>query len=182
VDASVAALLVAGLGVVGTVSAAAVNSYSSARSAARRLTSEAEGKKLDSLQDALDAGGLAIERIHWALREAVRIARRSAGSTPPSRQDWENAREEIALAQEAASSQGTRLAVRLGAKSRCVAAYDWKQERYWELIESVLKIGTATSVDIAAVESDLSTLGRDKRFLNEAAELLRPASAGPVER
>ena len=64
-DASVAALLGAGLGVVGTVLAAAVNSRTSARSQEQRLASEAEGKKLDAKQAGFQArstvGGIYIK-------------------------------------------------------------------------------------------------------------------------
>ena len=172
-DASVAALLGAGLGVLGTVLAAAVNSRTSARSQEQLLASEAEGKKLDSLQEAVDAAGSALERMHWALMAAVQLGRFSAA---PSGEDWDEALDEIEHARAETSLQGTRLAVRLGTHAECVGAYDEKKDQYWEFIKVVSSIETGPAVDIDKVEKDLGTLGKDHRFLDLAALLLKPAS------
>ena len=110
---------------MGTVLAAAVNCRTSARSQEQLLASEAEGKKLDSLQEALDAAGSALERMHWALMAAVQLGRLSAA---PSGEDWDKARDEIEHARAETSVQGTRLAVRLGTHADCVVAYDEKKE------------------------------------------------------
>jgi hypothetical protein len=72
--------------------------------------------------------------------------------------------------------QGTRLAVRLGTHEECVVAYEEKKDRYWEFITVVSSIETGAAVDIEKVEKDLGTLGKDHRFLDLAALLLRPAS------
>lgn len=172
-DASVAALLGAGLGVVGTVLAAAVNSRTSARSQEQLLASQAEGKKFDSLQEAIDAAGSALERMHWALIAALQLRRLSAA---PAGEEWDKASDEIELARAETSLQGTRLAVRLGTHAECVVAYDGKKDQYWKFITVVSSIETGAAVDIDKVEEDLGALGKDHRFLNLAAGLLKPES------
>lgn len=166
-----------------TISAALVTPWLSARLSDQRLAREAEGKKLESLEAVLDQAGLALEEVHWALRDGLpswSVPSPSAPGRPAGAQ--EKARKRLSNAQADASRQGTRLAIRLGAdsgsrRSPCVAAYDKKQKHYRALVRTVLDADDDSAFSPAVIQQELDELGDDQSYINEAAKLLRPASA-----
>jgi hypothetical protein len=182
-DSATASLIGVAIGGALSLATAVLTPRVNARWARDQFAREAEAKKLDGLQAVLDDAGLALEAVHWALRNAL-VLRSKNGGLPAGRDDreeWRGARAGLSAAQAEVSRQGTRLAIRLGAPkagvhSPCVSAYDVLQQQYRALVRELRELPPGGSVDLDPLEQQLDAVGDHHSFLNQAAVLLKPRS------
>jgi hypothetical protein len=185
-DAATAGLIGAGIGGVVSMTTALLSPRINARVAREQFDRTAEEKKLDGLADVLDSAGLALEGLHWALRDAV-VRLRKGGA--PEGEAWDKAIRRLGRKQREASRQGMRLALRLGVATRddappVVSEYDQLQKRYRDLVHRLRdEVARGKEIDVAAIDAELNQLGEDQHvFIDAAAATLRPASvAGTTE-
>jgi gas vesicle protein len=181
-DSSTAGLIGVGIGGIVSLATALLTPRVNARLSERQFGRETERKKLESLEAVLDDAGVALEEVHWALREALVLLPCVSSSPAEDKIDsgWEDVCRRMAAAQAQVSCQGTRLAIRLGApaagvSSPCVEAYNGLQNGYRDLVRQV-RGGRGSGLDVADLQRRLDTCGDHQAYLNQAAVLLKPRS------
>lgn len=72
-DSSTAGLIGVGIGGIVSLATALLTPRVNAQLSMRQFDRETERKKIESLEAVLDDAGLALEDMHWALREALAL-------------------------------------------------------------------------------------------------------------
>jgi hypothetical protein len=161
---TVAALLgvvIGGLfGVIGSLGSA----WLSARDASRRFAEERQTRWIDEVASVMDGAGLALERIHWVIAEAIDAAEGDAEA-------WQQRRTALEHARAHTSRLGSRLAIRLGPRSESplVDVYEGYKVSYWQLVDTLLDVDQE-KLDADAAQCQLEQLGKHDRYFQTARD------------
>jgi hypothetical protein len=189
-DSSTAGLIGVGIGGILSLATGLLTPRVNAQLSAQQFKRETESKRLEGLEAVLDEAGLALEEVHWALREALAVLAH-ARSLPSVHEEadsrWLEICARMATAQAQVSRLGTRLAIRLGAPtatvdSPCVAAYNDRQMGYRGLVREVQDPDSQRNLDLAELQRRLDVLGHHDAYLNEAAKLIAAEDHQPRPR
>jgi hypothetical protein len=98
--------------------------------ARRHFREELRVRRAEEVRAQLDTCAVALERVQWALRRALDAHFRSSS---PERSEWSQLRQEVDRAREAAATEGSRLAIRIGTHKDVLDKYNDEQEEYRDL-------------------------------------------------